>query len=97
MSRYTVAELPHLSRQQIFERAAYHMLAHGGSPIEQFIKPERERDRVGMSYAYLVRQRRAPKHAAQLLIDLDTLHRDVDPAQWPERIVILARHHHLSI
>ena len=97
MSRYTLPELPGMTRQEIFNRAAYHMLAHGGSPTEIFIKPDKREDRGNSSYAYLVRQRRAPKHASQLLIDLDALAREYPPDRWLERLRIIARHHHLSL
>ena len=92
--------MPHLTTltaQQVFDAAAYNMLAHGGSPRDLFIKADSKKHlQERRRWSYFVRQGRAPKHCALLIADLETLHREAEPEAWPARLVSIAHAYNLE-
>lgn len=97
MSRWSISTLSSLTEQQIFEAAAYHMLAHGGAPRELFLKEESKQFNKHRAWASLVRYGRAPKHASTVIGELERIHREDAPDTWVAGIVAVARKHKLHV
>lgn len=97
MSRWTIPGLGDMTEQQIFEMAAYHLLANGGSPYDIFLRKEARSVMTGRTWGYLVRQKRAPRVASQIVIEIERLHRKAPPDTWAAGILQIANKHALNV
>lgn len=95
MSRWSVTDLGVLTEQQIFDRCVYHMVSNGGAPAEVLMKPEAWPFVRRRRWRYIVKQGRAPLHGLALIEDLESLHRDVHPDEWPDMLAMLAKLYNL--
>ena len=96
MSRWSVPTLATMTEQQVFDAAAYHLIANGGAARDLFLKPESRKFNPRRTWSYFRRQKRVPAHASKLIDDLERIHRDREPTDWISALAKLAHAYHLE-
>lgn len=96
MSRWSVPELGTMTEQQIFDAAAYHLIAHGGAPRDLFLKAESREFNSRRTWGYFRRQKRVPANGAHLIEDIERIHREREPADWKSALAVVAHAYRLE-